>query len=78
MATGVSFIEGIGSVNVANGLAHFDLLTVIPPTAEGEQPRVMVAHHCVMALPQFVQLCVAMEAHLRGMEEKGIIRKEVG
>jgi hypothetical protein len=63
--------------NFVNGLAHIDLVTVIPPAQEGVQAQIQVAHRLAMSLPQFVRLCTEMAGQLQKMEEKGLIKREL-
>lgn len=70
-----TYIDGLGSVRVSNGVAHIDLVTVSPPAAEGQQPRLEVTQRLVMTLPQFVRFCAEMGNQLQKMEEKGIISR---
>lgn len=75
MRCGFQSIDGVGNVSVVNGMAHVDLIVVRPPTAEGHSPPVEPAQRRALALPNFVRLCAEMAAHLRTMEEKGLIVK---
>ena len=52
MAGEVHYIDGVGRVTVVNGLAHIDIVAVVPPAQEGAQPQVAVTHRFVMGLPQ--------------------------
>ena len=76
MAGEVSYIDGVGRVTVVNGLAHIDLLAVVPPPQDGGQPQIAVTHRLVMGLPQFVRMCSEMAGHLGRMEEKGLITRQ--
>ena len=71
------YIDGVGNVAVVNGMAHIDLVVVRPPTAEGQQPRLELVQHLVMALPNFVRLCAEMAGHLQKMEQKGLVTRRV-
>lgn len=75
MADGIAYVDGVGRVTVVNGLAHIDLIAVIPPSKEGEQAHPEVAQRLVMGLPQFVRMCAEMAGHLQRMEEKGLIKR---
>lgn len=75
MSSGFQYIDGVGNVSVANGMAHIDLVVVRPPAAEGQQPQVEPVHHFVMALPNFVRMCAEMEGYLLKMEQKGLITR---
>jgi hypothetical protein len=74
---GFQYIDGVGNVSVVNGMAHLDLVVVVPPAAEGQQPQVQPVQRLVMPLPNFVRLCAEMAGHLNKMEEKGLITRRV-
>lgn len=77
MSGAFTYVDGVGNVTVINGMAHIDLIAIHPPATEGQPPQLRTSQHLVMALPQFVRLCIDMAAHLKRMEEKGLIsRKE--
>ena len=71
-----TYIDGLGSVRVANGIVHIELVTVMPPAGEGQTAKPEVASHLVMALPQFVRLCAEMGSQLQRMEQKGLIARK--
>ena len=75
MTAVTSYIDGVGRVTVVNGLAHIDLVTVLPPASETEHAQVQVSHRLVMALPQFVRMCAEMATHLQRMEQQGLIKR---
>ena len=75
MADSVNYIDSVGRISVVNGLAHIDLLTMIPPAQDGDAPNVQVTQRLVMGLPQFVRLCAEMAGQLSRMEEKGLITR---
>jgi hypothetical protein len=75
MDSTISYIDGVGRVTVVNGVAHIDLVTVIPAAQEGGKAQVQVSHRLAMNLPQFVRLCSEMSGHLQSMEAKGLIRR---
>ncbi len=70
-----SYVDGIGRVTVVNGLAHVDLVVVIPPAQEGGTPQAQITHRLVMGLPQFVRTCSEMASHLNKMEQQGLIKR---
>ena len=76
MQSGYQYIDGVGNVSVANGMAHIDLVVVRPPAVEGQQPQVESVQHLVMPLPNFVRLCAEMAGHLKRMEDKGLISRK--
>jgi hypothetical protein len=76
MAGEVHYIDGVGRVTVVNGLAHIDIVAVVPPTQEGAPPQAAVTHRFVMGLPQYVRMCSEMAGHLTRMEEKGLITRQ--
>ena len=76
MASNIQYVDGIGSVRVANGMAHIELVVVTPPTTEGGQMAVQPVQHLIMALPQFVRFCSDMASQLNRMEEKGMITRK--
>ena len=72
---GPNYVDGIGSIRVANGVAHIDLVTLIPPPTDGAQPKAEVTQRLVMTLPLFVRMCAEMAGQLQRMEERGIITR---
>lgn len=76
MASELQYIDGIGSVRVANGMAHIELVVVSPPSTEGQQMQVRPVQQLIMALPQFVRFCSDMANQLSRMEEKGLITRK--
>ena len=75
MNSAISYIDGVGRVTVVNGVAHLELVTVIPPAQDGAKAQVQVSHRLAMNLPQFVRMCSEMSGHLQSMEAKGLIRR---
>jgi hypothetical protein len=75
MTSAISYVDGVGRVTVVNGVAHIDLVTVVPAAQEGGKAQIQVSHRLAMNLPQFVRLCTEMSAHLQNMESKGLIRR---
>jgi propanediol utilization protein len=75
MSEQVSYIDGVGRVTVVNGIAHMDLVAVLPPVQEGAQAQVVVTHRLALGLPQFVRMCAEMAGHLQRMEAKGLITR---
>ena len=69
------FVDGLGSVRVANGMAHLDLVTISPSTVEGQPPQAVVTQRLVMTLPHFVRMCAEMAGNLQRMESKGLITR---
>jgi hypothetical protein len=76
MTTNIQYIDGIGAVRVANGMAYIDLVVVAPAAADGQPAQAKTVQQLVMALPQFVRLCSEMSGHLVRMEEKGLIKRK--
>ena len=76
MAGEVHYIDGVGRVTVVNGLAHIDIIAVLPPAQEGGQAQAAVTHRFVMGLPQYVRMCAEMASHLARMEERGLITRQ--
>ena len=74
----ISYIDGVGRVSIVNGIAHIDLVNIIPPTKDGEQPQVMVAHRIAMALPQMIRMCADIAGHMQRMEQQGIFKRTDG
>ena len=76
MSVAYQYIDGMGHVAVAAGMAHMDLVVIKPPLVDGQKPQVEVVQRLVMPLPNFVSLCAEMAGHLQRMEEKGIISRK--
>lgn len=75
MTSGYHYIDGIGNVTVVNGMVHLDLVVVVPPVGEGQQPQIQPVQRLVIPLPRFVRLCTEMGGHLKNMEDKGMIQR---
>ena len=54
MVNGFQYVDGVGNISVVNGMAHVDLVVVVPPAVEGQQAQVRQVQHLVMALPNYV------------------------
>jgi hypothetical protein len=76
MTDQITYIDGLGRVRLANGMAHIELVAAFP-SEEENKVDVRPVHNLVIPLGQFVKLCSDMANNLARMEEKGIItRKE--
>ena len=78
MPAGFQYVDGVGNVSVVNGIAHIDLIVLLPAAGEGAPPQVVPVQHLVMPLPNVVRFCAEMAGHLKIMEEKGIISRKAG
>jgi hypothetical protein len=77
MTDQITYIDGMGRVRIANGMAHIELVAAFP-TEEDNKVLVRPVHNLVIPLGQFVKLCTDMANNLRLMEEKGIIKRRDG
>lgn len=74
MSDQITYIDGMGRVRIANGMAHIELVAAFPGD-DDSKVNVRPVHHLVIPLAQFVKLCADMANNLRLMEEKGIIKR---
>ncbi len=78
MTNQITYIDGLGRVRIANGMAHIELVAAFPSQDKTEDKvDVRAVQNLVIPLAQFVRFCGDMAANLKHMEDKGIItRKE--
>jgi hypothetical protein len=77
MTDQITYIDGMGRVRIANGMAHIELVAAFP-TDEDNKVQLRTVHNLVIPLGQFVKFCADMANNLRVMEEKGIIKRREG
>lgn len=74
MSDQITYIDGLGRVRIANGMAHIELVAAFPADEEGKV-NVRPVHHLVIPLGQFIKFCADMANNLKVMEQKGIIKR---
>ena len=77
MTDHITYIDGLGRVRIAGGMAHIELVAAFP-ASDGAQDKVDVrpVQNLVIPLGQFVRFCSDMAANLKHMEDKGIITRK--
>ena len=75
MSEQITYIDGMGRVRIANGMAHIELVAAFPGEDE-TRVEIKPVHNLVMPIGQFVKFCADMAANLQHMEEKGIITRK--
>lgn len=76
MQSGCQYIDGVSKLSVVSAMALIDLVVLVPPAAQGHQPKVLPAQHLVMPPPRFVRPCAEMAGHQQRIEETGVISRQ--
>lgn len=76
MKSDCKYIDGIGNISMMQGMVHFDLLVMQPPSDPAGKPNVVDTGHIVMSLPQYVRMCAELARNLDQLEAKGLITRK--
>ena len=75
MARDPQFVDEIRRIGLANGAIRIEL-GVLPPVEDGQPPVLEVTGMLVMSVEGFMRSAATIEAFLKQLAEKGVIRRD--
>lgn len=69
------FIDGIGNIAIAGGVARIELLSLEKVPAEGKSPVFEVSGNVAMSLDTMLRLYQGLQQVAEKLEDKGVIKK---
>ena len=75
MSKDPQFVDEFKRIGLANGAVRIEL-GVLPPVEDGQQPVLEAAGMLVMSVEGFVRSAATIDAFLKQLVEKGVIRRD--
>ena len=75
MSKDPQYVDEFRRIGLANGAIRIEL-GVLPPVEDGQQPVLEPAGMLVMSVEGFVRSAATIEAFLKQLVEKGVIRRD--
>lgn len=70
------FIDGIGNIAIAGGVARIELLSIDKVPAEGKAPSFEVSGTLAMSLDTMLRMFQGLQQVADKLEDKGVIKKK--
>ena len=75
MALDPQFVDEFKRIGLANGVVRIEL-GVLPPAEEGQQPVLATSGTLVMSLDGFIRGAATIDAFLKQLVERGVVRRD--
>lgn len=70
------FVDGIGNIAIAGGVARIELLSIDKVPSEGKAPAFEVSGSLAMSLDTLLRLFQGLQQVADKLEDKGVIKKK--
>ena len=70
------FVDGIGNIAIAGGVARVELLSLEKVPAEGKAPSFELSGNLAMSLDTLLRLYQGLQQVAEKLEDKGVIKKK--